>query len=403
MYLTFFVLPPRAMAWPDGAGLTVLGAPEDLVPPHILLAKEPVIGSDQQWWVQLIFHQRTTHVSQDDDAFLIVDSVMRESAGLPDPPDRAAGPRFSPDTHRETVVEVTTPLDSDDEDELGVAVNRGLDALRDADRAWLLSSGIPESPVSPADVWPIIPTLRRRREDGSLLGPPRILVLDTNELRDRPVPEEMNESARRRFEAALSAIQAHHPFVRWQEWLAAAEEARNTARPEDAVVRLGVAVEVMLDAVLAIGLWESDTSVDDGANILARELGRRLGTEFPRLFGGSWDRTRGPLAVWRNDLAHLRGRVVHRGHRPDHAEVKKAFEAADQLHRHVVDRVIARRAHFPKTAWSLLGPTGLKEQEAWDGAVRRLGEDGGLLEDDWLLRYSRWRNQVDEVIRKDAG
>jgi hypothetical protein len=390
------------MAWPDGTGLTVIGAPEDLVPPHIFRANEPVVGPDQRWWVQLIFHQRTTHASQDDDAFLIVDSVMRERAGFPALPDGFEGPGFSPDSHRETVVEITTPLDGEGEEELGNAVNRGLDALRDADRAWLLSTGTPESPLSPGDVWPVIPTVRRSQPNGPVLGPPKMLILDTNELRDRPVPDEMDETARLRFESALSAIQAHHPFVRWQEWLSSAEKARNGARPEDAIVRLSVAIEVMLDAVLAIGLWEARTSVSEGRDILARELGRRLSTEFPKLLGGSWDRTQEPLTSWSNDLAYLRCRVVHRGHRPDQVEVNRAFKAADQLHRHVVDRVIARRAQLPKTAWSLLGPTGLKDRDAWDGVVRRLGEDGGLVEDDWLLNYSRWRNEVDESIRESG-
>jgi hypothetical protein len=30
--------------------------------------------------------------------------------------------------------------------------------------------------------------------------------------------------------------------------------------------------------------------------------------------------------------------------------------------------------------------------------VRRLGEDGGLANDDWLLSYDRWRGEVDAII-----
>lgn len=401
--LTFFLLVPHALAWPNGSVLTVMEAPEDEVPPYALRADRPFVGRPDRWWVQLCFHQHDVAASRDDDAFFLVDSVMRRSVGLEAPKERPKGPLFGPDAHRETVVEVTTPLAGTDEAQLFSGVIRGLDALRDADRASILAAGDARTPIAPADVWPVVPWVRRSASDGRVVEGPRILVLENNQLRDRPVPDEVHGDDLARVEAALGAIQAHHPFLRWREWLLAAEEARILVRPEDAVIRLAVAVEVMLDAVLALALWEVHTPVDDAVVSLSVDLSRRIKRDFGRMFGGSWDRKREPVASWSKDLAYLRGRIVHRGHRPGTDEVEAAFAATDALHRYVVERLIERRSRYPKTVLLLVGQAGLVERDAWDGAVRRLGDDGGLMEHDWLLDYDRWRATVDEAARTAAN
>jgi hypothetical protein len=79
--------------------------------------------------------------------------------------------------------------------------------------------------------------------------------------------------------------------------------------------------------------------------------------------------------------------------------MQAAFEAADELHVHVIDRVVSRRSQIPRTALLLLGRGGLKQRDALEGAVQRLGADGGLMNDDWLLSYDRWRAEVDQIVR----
>ena len=398
VHLTCFVLVPRALAWPDGTAMTVLGASEIEVPPFALRTDSPMIGPPDRWWVQIIFHQRAVAARRDDEAFDLVHAVMHERTGA------ATGARppgvtlFSPDEHRETVVELTMPLPHDDEQHLEIALARGLDALRDADRATIIASDAAQTPVAPGDVWPIVPCVRRDAATGQILGLPQIIVLENNQLRDRPVPDELDEETIEGVETALGAMQARHPFMRWMEWLLAAEEARITTHPEDAILRLSIAVEVMLDAVFALSLWERGDGASEAAPALRLDLAARIKRHFSALLGGSWDRTRPPVGPWSDDLAYLRGRVVHRGHRPSSAEVAAAFSAADVLHRYIVDRVIARRSRIPKTALLLVGPQQLKQRGAWDGAVRRLGEDGGLANDDWLLSYDRWRGEVDAII-----
>jgi hypothetical protein len=394
--LTYFVLPPRALPWPDGGGMTVLGAAENEVPPYALRSDEPPIGPADRWWVQLIFHQRTTETDRDDRAFALVDQVMRESGGLPALQRKVSMPAFSPDDHRETVVEITTPLAGDDPDHLREAINLGLDALRDAHRAMILAADAFQTPLAAADVWPVIPCVRRNPATGTTLGPPQLVVLEPNDLRDAPAPEELDADGRERVEAALGAMQARHPFLRWREWLLAAEEARIATRPENAVVRLAVAVEVLLDSVLALALWETGTPVGAGSEVLGKDLARRVRQHFGAMLGGGWDRSREPVASWSRDLVFLRGRILHRGHRPGASDVEAAFAAADALHRYVVSRVLARRTQIPRTALLLIGRAELERVNALDGAVRRAVAT--MDDEDWLLDYDHWRAEVDSLI-----
>ncbi|MEA2370721.1 MAG: hypothetical protein QOH12_1115 [Solirubrobacteraceae bacterium] len=378
--------------------MTVVGASEIEVPPFALRADSPVIGPPDRWWVQMVFHQRAVTARRDDEAFDLVHAVMQERTGATMGTRPTGMVLFGPTNHRETVVELTMPLLEDDLPHLQVAIDRGLDALRDADRATIIASDAAQAPLAPADVWPIVPCVRRDAATGQLVDLPRIIVLENNELRDRPVPDELNAEAITRVESTLGAMQARQPFVRWREWLLAAEEARLTAHPEDAILRLSIAVEVMLDAVFALSLWERGDSPCEAAAVLRLDLGVRIKRHFSALLGGSWDRARPPVQPWSHDLAYLRGRVVHRGHRPSSAEVTAAFGAAQILHDSIVDRVVSRRSQIPKTAFLLVGPQELEQRGAWDGAVRRLGRDGGLADDDWLLSYDRWRGEADAIV-----
>ena len=209
---------------------------------------------------------------------------------------------------------------------------------------------------------------------------------------------ELDADGRTRVEAALGATQARHPFLRWREWLLAAEEARIATRPEDAVVRLAVAVEVLLDSVVALALWETGTPVEAGSDVLGKDLARRVRQHFGALLGGGWDRSREPVLSWSRDLVFLRGRILHRGHRPGTPEVEAAFAAADALHRYVVSRVLARRAQIPRTALLLIGRSELERADALDGGVSRAAAT--MDDEDWLLDYDHWRAEVDTMTAR---
>jgi hypothetical protein len=153
----------------------------------------------------------------------------------------------------------------------------------------------------------VIPCIRRDPATGDVVGRPQIVVLEPNELLDAPAPEQLDASGQERVEAALGAIQARHPFLRWREWLLAAEQARIATRPEDAVIRLAVAVEVLLDSVLALALWEAGTPIEAGSEALGKDLARRVRQHFGPALGGSWDRFREPVASWSRDLSFCEG------------------------------------------------------------------------------------------------
>lgn len=323
---------------------------------------------------------------------------MRESTCAPLPADAR---RSFPEAvaHRETVVEITTPLARDDPIARLEALTRGLDALRDAHRAVILAGHAADLPLAPGDLHPLVPMVLRRATGREPIGLPQMSVLP-NEPWDVPLAPELDEDASGEVEASLSAIQARHPFVRYGEWLIAAKHARAKQYPEDAVLRAAIAMEAMLDAVLALALWESGVEPKAAAEVLAADLKSRLRRHFAPLLGGSWNlHQEGALREWAEGMAALRGRIVHRGHRPGGAEVERAFAAAEAMEGHVGERLLARRAKLPHTATLFFGVPALRRLGAFDGAVRRLWEaESAGDEDDWLREYDHWRRATDALV-----
>jgi hypothetical protein len=214
-------------------------------------------------------------------------------------------------------------------------------------------------------------------------------------------------------------------LVRWQEVVQllsagdpstlSAERMVNAARAftiegdwSSAVLQASLAIEVFLDGVLGLLLWErfggaprSDGAIEQAVAALSKDLRPRLRSEYHPLLGGSWDPAKeGPIREWDLRVARLRGRVVHRGYRPRATEAADAMNAVEDLFRYVCDLISRKAREFPRTALMMVGNQGLKDRNAWQ-RIRTFATDRAQEEQPWRDSYWAWRDRVDQgVVRR---
>ena len=107
-----------------------------------------------------------------------------------------------------------------------------------------------------------------------------------------------------------------------------------------------------------------------------------------------------PVGAWRHHIARVRNLVIHRGHRPTAQEAEDALTSLTALLTHLLDRLAANAAIYPKTAVMLAGEYGLEKRGAW-GKVRAALANGSL--DDWRSSYRQWVDATDVTDPADAG
>ncbi|WP_140394458.1 hypothetical protein [Streptomyces recifensis] len=172
----------------------------------------------------------------------------------------------------------------------------------------------------------------------------------------------------------------------------------------NAVIHAALASEILLDSLLGLLLWEEQIEAPDfqAALIVFDEsknggLASRIKREYGPRLGGNWNpAANGPVRRWSEDLAYMRGRVVHRGYRPSRAEAEKAIAASDKLLEFVKARLALRAERYPRTCLMILGEPGLRRIGGWKWARKFLEstEEHPL---SWFSGYSTWRDTVDSM------
>ncbi|MDP8931902.1 MAG: hypothetical protein M3O70_25865 [Actinomycetota bacterium] len=230
-----------------------------------------------------------------------------------------------------------------------------------------------------------------------------LLMLTHFNLRGAPGPEILDDERLARLRVYLDRLRAGDPLVLFSERMLNARIALwQTGDYGDAAVQAALACEVLLDAVLGLMLWEEQLVAPDeqiAAAIFGVPLKSRVRREYHPRLGGDWSLTDGgSVATWDEQVARLRGRVVHRGYRPTQDEAYAAVEeASGALLDFVKGRLAERVRTYPRTSLLLLGEPGLRRLGAWN-AIERFAQEVADTEPLWLLSYRDWRNRVDALL-----
>lgn len=169
-------------------------------------------------------------------------------------------------------------------------------------------------------------------------------------------------------EEYVALASAEDPVVAFNDLsLGATNAARHDGDYVGAVLKSAAAAEVLLKHLAAMLIWEVTVRHGGGQKTdwasqstlfpLNRKPSDLIGSVLSQALSGGWDsnsRTR-PIGAWRFDIAQVRNRVIHRGHRPSAEEAHTAVEALDALRQFVGQRLAARAKQFPRTFYLVNG------------------------------------------------
>lgn len=175
-----------------------------------------------------------------------------------------------------------------------------------------------------------------------------------------------------------------------------------------AVLKAAAAAEILIKHAAAMLIWEAtrqQNSVPEWASLqdpLASKPSVLIAQVLSKALRGGWNSQQvdQPLGAWRHHIARVRNLVIHRGHRPTAQEAEDALTSLTALLTHLLDRLAANAAIYPKTAVMLAGEYGLEKRGAW-GKVRAALANGSL--DDWRSSYRQWVDATDVTDPADAG
>lgn len=173
-----------------------------------------------------------------------------------------------------------------------------------------------------------------------------------------------------------------------------------------AVLKAAAAAETLIKQVSWHIAWEATkkSSTDpaptamSGDALFEAKPSQLIGRVLSVRLGGNWDSSRpnSPVGAWRQNVAQLRNKVIHLGHRPSEADAVAALEGLAALELHLMDRLAVRAHVYPRAALMLVGRDGLEKRGRF-GPARATWQHQSLQA---LLReYRVWvASHDDEVL-----
>lgn len=170
-----------------------------------------------------------------------------------------------------------------------------------------------------------------------------------------------------------------------------------------AVLALATASEILLDDLLKHLLWHESVRPEEAAEIFADPRSGTLSRSRSHLSArlkGDWDVSgTGAFAAWQRDVAMLRHRVIHAGHRPSRGEAVASRKSGTALEQYVIDRLSMRRNLYPLTIVAMIGRPGMESRGIYSkGFQAKLAAWSGVASPATL--FARWRSALaDERLR----
>lgn len=413
MLVVFFISLPAPVGLPDGAIYSFIDV-ETRVPElegvHIAQRPEaPAVESGGEMLCSLRFWQELiTDPLEDmgiDAAFRLVKRILPSLLPDDEPAetDAEARERLAHDVGAYiTVVEAVTPVTASDpdpdSDAFTDAFERCFEQIDQTISAYRLYARQPVPRLTREQLPPIIPFATRPLLSAEGWHGLSLFFLHLNVGAVRP--EELDEAELETFNLYLETVSRGHPLALYSEKSLDAETAlKKEGRFGDAVVHAQTSIEILLDALLALLVWEEGKTPDEAAAEEFQDAGfqKRVRTHFHTRLGGDW-RTEGGdvLTRWAEHVAAMRHRVVHAGYRPTREEARLAVAVAGEVEKFVRHRVIDRRNTYPRTALLMLGRPGLERAGVWAGRIQRFAERADS-EPPWIESFASWRGEMDDA------
>ena len=294
----------------------------------------------------------------------------------------------------DTVVEMATPL-MNEPDPVQQAFRRCWRCVEDVHRAFCASTQAHVAPLNVGDIHIFAMFITRQFHRWQ---PTLSMYLIPGNTSAWIAPELTTPQDYEGLHVRLRRLREGDPFSLFAERARLGQTATERGEFADAIVNAAVSMEILLDGLLGLMLWEEGASITAAAEALSKPLADRVRSEYHGRLGGAWNSNANPAVhAWIDDIQRVRGRVVHRGYRPTEEEAWKANAAATNLEEFIRSRLIERRTVYMRTTLMWLGLPGLARRGLWNGKIRRWFEGSTENSDDWIPTYEVWRTQVDAV------
>ena len=173
-----------------------------------------------------------------------------------------------------------------------------------------------------------------------------------------------------------------------------------------AVLKAAAASETLVKQVSWHISWEAAEKLSadpapaamGGGGLFDAKPSQLIGKVLSVRLGGNWDSSRptSPVGAWRQNVAQLRNRIIHLGHRPTEKNAFGSIEGLAALELHLMDRLAARSNVYPRAALMLVGKEGLERRGRF-GPARATWQHQSL--QTLLNEYRAWvAVRSDEVL-----
>jgi len=166
----------------------------------------------------------------------------------------------------------------------------------------------------------------------------------------------------------------------------------------DTAVYAQMLLEVLMDTVLTLLLWEEGMDPSEAANqVFHQSLPVRLQQQIAPRLKGRWDwNGAGPIGDWGKELRVLRNRVVHGGYRPTEVEADRTLVIAHAVDEHLRVRLARSWQKYRRSALLVIGKPGFQRKGQWHDHMERWIKSQA--EPDWIVSYQDWRKEFDASL-----
>lgn len=296
-----------------------------------------------------------------------------------------------------SVVEALTIIRGSDEIGLSKALDTCLASFQELLRAYSLSTGHALPLITRELLQPVILFITRPIGTTRWDAPPNLMIVNTNFPGTFLPP--LDEEGLKKLNVHLTRLKKRHPMIPYFEARLRARRAlMDEGNYQDAVIYSDIAVEVLIDAVLTMLLWEERmTPLDAAHHIFVHQLPWRVEQALALRLRGDWSRKgQGAVAQWASRLEPLRGRVVHAAYRPTLDEAREAVDVATAMSEFIRERLALNAGKYARPAFLVLAKPGLERLGAW---TKRLEEVAAMAasQPDWMDDYRKWREGLDPL------
>lgn len=173
-----------------------------------------------------------------------------------------------------------------------------------------------------------------------------------------------------------------------------------------ASVLFTAAIEIYLDIVLQLMMWEEGMSPEE-ANYLLNEvkvcgcenctakisttLDRTKSGLYKSRLGGSWDIYKDPLMKRWQAARYIRNAAVHSGQEPSVSDTKDIHRTLDEIVAWIIDLLCTSLSIYPVTTFALAGRIGLEKRDRWDEyQALEIGDVPVSIS----KTFGNWRNEI---------